>query len=163
MDENANAGQSHRMNTKFPKSQPPSLMIESLETRQFLSADGVAELETLAGTTGAAVTADATPAAVAASTSRHHTHHRHARHHQHALHEKRRQKSHKHHLHTLHAAHMVRRQAHHRHHAHYLHTQHKAHVLRSTVPEPIVLTAQQRNDWAAIRDEFLANRKRISK
>jgi hypothetical protein len=52
---------------------------------------------------------------------------------------------------------------HHLHHLHTLHVAHRAHVLRTTAPEPIVLTAQQKNDWAGIRDEFLANRKRIPK
>jgi hypothetical protein len=36
-------------------------------------------------------------------------------------------------------------------------------VLRTTVPEPIVLTSQQRNDWPGIRDQVFANRQRISK
>ena len=87
------------------------------------------------------------------SGSRHHVHHLHAVHHQHALHEQRRQESHRHHLHTVHAVH----------HDHFLHKQHQAHVLRTTVPEPIVLTAQQRNDWVTIRDQVLANRKRVPK
>jgi hypothetical protein len=125
-------------------------MIEPLELRQFLSADGIAELEAAAVTTPA-VTADAVPAAAAAS--RHHAHHVHTLHHQHELAVIRRQESHRHHLHTVHVVH----------HDHFLHTQHRAHVLRTTVPAPIVLTAQQRNDWATIRDEVMANRKRVPK
>jgi hypothetical protein len=128
-------------------------LFESLESRQCLSA-------TVAGTDAPAVTATAAPAA-ATSSARHHKHHLHTLHHQHASHVQRRQKSHKHHLHTLHAAHVQRRQAHHTHHLHVLHTQHRAHVLRTTVPEPLVLTAQQKNDWPSIRDQVLANRKRV--
>lgn len=70
--------------------------------------------------------------------------------------------------HQRHLAHVeaVKRQAHRDHLRHVKHTRHlkhEAHVMNTTVPEPIVLTAQQRNDWVAIRDEVLANRKRISK
>ena len=128
-------------------------LFEALEGRQCLSA-------TTAGTDVLATAADAAPSA-ANSSARHHKHHLHTLHHQHALHQQRRQKSHKHHLHTLHAAHVQRREAHHTHHVHFLHTQHRAHVLRTTVPAPLVLTAQQRNDWPAIRDQVLANRGRV--
>ena len=71
-----------------------------------------------------------------------HTHHLHTLHHQH-------------HLHVLHREHL--------HHLHTRHIAHRAHVLRTTVPEPIVLTAQQKNDWAGIREEFLKNLKRVPK
>jgi hypothetical protein len=77
-----------------------------------------------------------------------HTDHLHHLRHEHHLH-------HRHHFHVLHREHL--------HHLHTRHIAHRAHVLRTTVPEPIVLTAQQKNDWAEIREEFLANRKRIPK
>jgi hypothetical protein len=145
------------MNSKNPlRRSSAAPMFEQLECRQCLSGSGA---DVLATTTAA----DDVQVAAANSSVRHHKHHLHALHHQHELHVERRQKTHKHHLHTLHAAHVQRRQAHHRHHVHALHTEHRAHVLRTTVPEPIVLTAQQRNDWATIRDEVLANRKRVSK
>ena len=128
----------------------PALMIEPLEGRRLLSAEGVGALEA-AETTTPAVTAD--PVVAAAAASRHHAHHVHTLHHQHELAVLRRQKSHEHHLHTVHVVH----------HDHFLHTQHRAHVLRTTVPEPIVLTAQDRNNWAGIRDQVLANRQRIPK
>jgi hypothetical protein len=131
-------------------------LFEALEGRQCLSA-------TTAGSDVLATNADAAPAAATSST-RHHKHHLHTLHHQHELHVQRRQETHRHHVHTLHslhAAHVQRRQAHHTHHVHVLHTQHRAHVLRTTVPEPLVLTAQQRTDWPSIRDQVLANRKRV--
>jgi len=60
-------------------------------------------------------------------------------------------------MHVLHREHL------HRAHLHHRHLLHKVHILHTTVPAPIVLTAQQRNDWADIREAFLANRKRIPK
>jgi hypothetical protein len=124
---------SHRPATSVP-------LFEALEGRQCLSA-------TTAGTDMLATPAAAAPAA-ATSGARHHAHHLHTLHHRHTLH-------------SLHAAHVQRREAHHTHHVHALHTQHRAHVLRTTVPEPLVLTAQQRTDWPSIRDQVLANRKRV--
>jgi hypothetical protein len=47
--------------------------------------------------------------------------------------------------------------------AHLKHEAHVAHFLRTTVPEPIILTAMERTNWPKIRDEFLANLKRIPK
>ena len=66
----------------------------------------------------------------------------------------------RHHAHAMHHQHMIHHMAHmHRlHHLHYLHTQHRAHVLRSTVPAPIVLTAQQRTNWVGLRDVFSQRR-----
>jgi hypothetical protein len=66
----------------------------------------------------------------------------------------------RHHAHAVHHQHMMHHMAHmHRmHHLHFLHTQHRAHVLRSTVPAPIVLTAQQRTNWVGLRDVFSQRR-----
>lgn len=66
----------------------------------------------------------------------------------------------RHHVHLVHHQHTVHHLAHmHRlHHLHFLHTQHRAHVLRSTVPAPIVLTAQQRTNWVGLRDVFSQRR-----
>jgi hypothetical protein len=80
----------------------------------------------------------------------HHEHHLHTLHHLAHLHRL--------HLHVLHRQHLHRAHLHHRHHRHALHT---AHVLRTTIPKPIFLTAQQRNDWPEIRDSVLANRPRV--
>jgi hypothetical protein len=66
---------------------------------------------------------------------------------------------HQHHDHTLHhRAHLHRA---HLHRVHHLHTQHSAHFLRTTVPKPLVLTAEQRTNWPSIRDSVLANRPRV--
>jgi hypothetical protein len=70
--------------------------------------------------------------------------------------------AHTHHLHTVHHQHHLH-MLHHLHHVHFLHKLHVGHILRTTVPAPIVLTAQQKNDWAEIREEFLANRGRVPK
>src|SRR5689334_647830 len=74
------------------------------------------------------------------TTTPHHAHHVHTTHHMA-------------HLHVLHREHFHR--------LHHLHTLHKAHVLNTTIPKPLVLTAQQRTDWASIRDSVLANRPRV--
>jgi hypothetical protein len=42
-----------------------------------------------------------------------------------------------------------------------LHTLHVAHFLRSTHPKPLVLSAQQRNDWPDLRDTLLKNQPRV--
>lgn len=89
--------------------------------------------------------ADAVVPAAASPRTRHHAHHLHTLHHRH----------------TLQTAHVQRREAHHTHHVHFLHAQHRAHVLRTTVPAPLVLTAQEKNNWPSIRDEVLANRGRV--
>ena len=68
---------------------------------------------------------------------------------------------HLHHLHTLHHQAHLHRMHIHRAHLHHLHTLHTAHVLRSTVPAPIVLTAQQRSNWVGIRDVFSQKRVHI--
>jgi len=109
-------------------------LFEVLEGRQCLSATVSA--------------ADVLVPAAKVSSARHHAHHLHTLLHVHTQH-------------SVHEANVQRREAHHTHHVHFLHTQHRAHVLRTTVPEPLVLTAQQRNDWPSIRDEVLSNRRRI--
>ena len=68
---------------------------------------------------------------------------------------------HLHHEHTLHHEAHLHRMHIHRAHLHHLHTLHTAHVLRSTVPAPIVLTAQQRSNWVGIRDVFSQKRVHI--
>lgn len=68
---------------------------------------------------------------------------------------------HLHHMHTLHHQAHLHRMHIHRAHLHHLHTLHTAHVLRSTVPAPIVLTAQQRSNWVGIRDVFSQKRVHI--
>jgi hypothetical protein len=114
-----------------------SMGLEALESRQFLSVANAGDAPGV------------TPLAVGASG-----HHAHFLHHKHRLH-------HLAHLHRLHIQHRQHVHRAHLHRVHHLHILHKAHVLRTTVPEPIVLTAQQRTNWASIRDAFLANRKRI--
>jgi hypothetical protein len=49
----------------------------------------------------------------------------------------------------------------HLHHLHTRHAQHAAHVRRTTVPAPIVLTAQQRTNWVGLRDVFSQKRVHI--
>ena len=71
---------------------------------------------------------------------------------------------HLHHVHTLHhQAHLHRMHIHraHLHHLHTRHALHAAHVRRTTVPAPIVLTAQQRSNWVGIRDVFSQKRVHI--
>ena len=114
-------------------------LFEALEARQCLSATGGAEVLVTA--------ADNAPGAKT-SSARHHAHHLHTVHHVHTVH-------------SLHAAAVQRREVHHTHHVHFLHRQHRAHVLRTTVPAPLVLTAQQRNDWPAVREQVLAERGRV--
>lgn len=80
----------------------------------------------------------------------HHEHHLHTLHHQAHLHRL--------HLHVLHREHLHRA---HLHRLHHVHTLHKAHVLRTTVPKPLVLTALQRAEWPSIRDSVLASRPRV--
>ena len=75
----------------------------------------------------------------------HHQHHNHTLHHQA-------------HLHVLHRQHLHRA---HLHRVHHLHTLHSAHFLRTTIPKPLVLTAEQRTDWPEIRESVLANRPRV--
>ena len=75
----------------------------------------------------------------------HHQHHNHTLHHQA-------------HLHVLHRQHLHRA---HLHRVHHLHTLHSAHFLRTTVPKPLVLTAEQRTNWPSIRDSVLASRPRV--
>ena len=80
----------------------------------------------------------------------HHEHHLHTLHHLAHLHRL--------HLHVLHRQHLHRA---HLHRLHHLHTLHTAHVLNTTIPKPLVLTAQQRTDWPSIRESVLANRPRV--
>ena len=79
-----------------------------------------------------------------------------------------------HHAATLKHAATVAREAHHTAHLatvareahtakHVKHLAHQAHFLRTTVPAPLIMTAVQRATWPTIRDEFLANLKRIPK
>jgi hypothetical protein len=75
----------------------------------------------------------------------------HHQHHEHTLH-------HQAHLHVLHRQHLHRA---HLHRVHHLHTLHSAHFLRTTIPKPLVLTAEQRTNWPSIREEVLANRPRV--
>jgi hypothetical protein len=84
------------------------------------------------------------------STTPHHAHHLHTLHHLAHLHRL--------HQHVLHRQHLHRA---HLHRVHHLHTLHTAHVLRTTIPKPLVLTAQQRTDWPEIRESVLANLPRV--
>lgn len=66
-----------------------------------------------------------------------------------------------HHAATLAHAATVAREAHTA--KHVKHLAHEAHFLRTTVPAPLIMTAVERATWPTIRDEFLANLKRIPK
>lgn len=66
-----------------------------------------------------------------------------------------------HHAATLAHAIVVAREAHTA--KHVKHLAHEAHFLRTTVPAPLIMTAVERSTWPTIRDEFLANLKRIPK
>ena len=132
---------------------PGFMGLEALEGRQLMSAT----TETVsAPEVTAAVTVGATP-------HQNHKHHLHVLHREHLhrlthLHTLHRQHLHRVHLTTLHRQHLHRAHLHHRHHLHTLHVQH---VLNTTELAPLILTAQEKNDWPAIRDAVLQNRKRV--
>jgi hypothetical protein len=81
----------------------------------------------------------------------------HAAHHDHVLHGIHTS----HHAHTLHHSSAAAREL--RSANHLNHVNHEAHILRTTVPAPLIMTAEERSTWPTIRDEFLANLKRLPK
>jgi len=138
---------------------PGFMGLEALEGRQLMSATPVGNDTVSAPEVTAAVTVGATPH----QNHLHHLHVVHREHHHHLthLHALHRQHMHRLHLHVLHRQHLHRAHLHHNHHKHALHTRHVQHVLNTTEPKPLHLTAQERNDWPEIRKQVLANQGRV--
>jgi hypothetical protein len=143
----------------------PSMGLEMLEGRNLFSVVPGFDDEPAALNEDDGGAIQATAATVAATPHQNHVNHlKHLAHDKHVNHDKsvkhgthlvtvERQRHHRHH-----GAHVHRL---HEHHVHHHHAMHRAHILRTTHPAPLVLTAQQRNDWATIREEVVANRPRV--
>ena len=84
----------------------------------------------------------------------HEAHHDHLLHGTHTAH-------HEHMLHGVHHTGAAARELHTLNHSNHL--EHQAHILRTTVPAPLIMTAVERATWPTIRDEFMANLKRLPK